>query len=370
MKFEFYTHPVTFCIIRDFYATDEVQLIHDELDQLEPHFGGAEKTGTARNIRGNPKKHNRGVFLDDFYGNEKNASSILKLNRKTFSPEVKYELAKGNWFFKYLDRTNHDSTLVSMYRQGHYYHAHEDQSFITAIYYTWKEPKAFEGGDIFFENFQVPITNNCLLVFPSNTKHTVTKVAKGSGRYAISQFISYERPPHPRPSIRRFTNFLSVIDFDTVWSIINKEKMEAQSGQSLEGARKFGFLNLDNEPFFTNYLVEKIKRAVDLPNLHMDRVYANGQVFGQDGSFHQDNERPGTFTFLLYMNKVNDLDKWGGETQFKFYDDQLTVFQPETNSALLFDSTLWHRGLGPSRHIDEMRITIAWKFTFTETVDR
>ena len=368
MKFEFYTHPVTFCIIRDFYAADEVQLIHDELDQLDRHLGGAEKTGTAHNIHGSPKKHNRGVFLDDFYGKERNASSILKLNRKTFSPEVKYELAKGNWFFKYLDRTNHDSTLVSMYRQGHYYHAHEDQSFITAIYYTWKEPKAFEGGDLFLEDFQVPITNNCLLVFPSNTKHTVSKVTKGSGRYAISQFISYERP-FPRPNIRRYANFLSIQEFDRVWSIINDSKTWTQDGISREGTRKFGHLDLIHEPYFSEYLVSKIRRETDM-NARLDRVYANGQVFGQDGSFHQDNERPNTFTFLLYMNKVNDVDNWGGETQFKFYDDQLTVFQPETNSALLFDSTLWHRGLGPSRHIDDMRVTIAWKFTLSETVVR
>ena len=114
MEFEFHTHPVTFCIIRNFYSEDEIGLVHEELERLEPHFGGAEKTGTARNVQGSPKKHNRGIFLDDHHGN----SIILKLNRKLFSPEVKYELKKGNWFFKYLDRTNHDSTLVSKEKGG------------------------------------------------------------------------------------------------------------------------------------------------------------------------------------------------------------------------------------------------------------
>lgn len=360
MDFEFFTNPVTFCLIRNFYSADEVQLIHEELDRLDPHFGGAEKTGTARNVQGNPKKQNRGVFLEDHYKN-RDESSILKLNRKVFSPEVKYELQKGNWFFKYLDRTNHDSTLVSQYRQGHYYHAHEDQSFITAIYYTWKEPKAFEGGDLYLGDFKVPIENNCMLVFPSNTKHTVSQVTQGAGRYAVSQFISYERP-FPRPNIQRFINFLSVTEFDKVWSIIDKAESWTQKGTSREGTQSFGYLNLVHEPYFTEFLAEKIRRATNM-NLRLDRVYANGQMFGQDGSFHQDSELPSTFTFLLYMNRIDNLEKWGGETQFRFYDDQLTVFQPETNSALLFDSTIWHRGLGPTRHVDEMRITVAWKFT-------
>jgi predicted 2-oxoglutarate/Fe(II)-dependent dioxygenase YbiX len=361
MKFEFYTEPVTFCIIRNFYSDDEVQIIHEELDCLDPYLGGAEKTGTAHTVQGAPKKQNKGVFLDDFYKQERDASAILKLNRKVFHPEVKYELQKGNWFFKYLERTKHDSTLVSRYSQGHYYHSHEDQSFMTAIYYTWKEPKAFEGGDLFFEDFQVPIDNNCMLVFPSNTNHTVSKITKGSGRYAISQFISYEKPIS-RPNIRRLINFLTVTEFDRAWSIINNSRTWGQNGTSVEGTRKFGFLNLNQESYFSEYLTGKIRQATDM-NLRLDRVYANGQVFGQDGSFHQDSELPDTFTFLIYMNKIEDLDKWGGETQFKFYDDQLITFQPETNSALLFDSTLWHRGLGPSRHVDEMRVTVAWKFT-------
>lgn len=361
MEFQFFNNPVTFCLIRNFYTDDEVQLIHEELHGLESYLSGSERTGAAMNVKGNPKKKNRGIFLDDHYIRNRDESPILKLNRKVFSPEVKYELQKGNWFFKYLDRTNHDSTLVSQYRQGNYYHIHEDQSFITAIYYTWKEPKAFEGGDLYFGDFKVPIENNCMLIFPSNTKHSVSEVTWGSGRYAISQFISYERP-NPRPNIQRFVNFLSVTEFDKVWSIIDKAESWTQKGTSREGTQSFGYLNLAHEPYFTEYLVERISRATDM-KLRLDRVYANGQMFGQDGSFHRDSELPNTFTFLLYMNKIDNLEKWGGETQFRFYDDQLTVFQPETNSALMFDSTIWHRGLGPTRHVDEMRITVAWKFT-------
>ena len=374
MKYKFYESPVTFCIISDFYSDDEVQLIHEELDRLDPHLGGAEKTGTAHNVQGGPKKKNKGLFLNDFYGLEERRSSILNLNRKLFDSKIQNELQKGNWFFKYIERTKHDSTLVSRYSQGDYYYSHVDESFITAIYYTWKEPKAFEGGDIFFGDFQVPIENNCFLIFPSCTEHSVSAITKGSGRYAITQFINYERPPLPQPNIRRFTNFLTVNEFDKAWSLVNNSMEWSNIGTSDadpppgKKTGKFGFLNLLNVPFFTDHLVKKICQTVGM-NLQLGRVYANGQVFGQDGGFHQDQENApdgNFFTFLVYMNKVEDVDAWGGETQFKFYDDKLTVYQPETNSALLFDSTLWHRGLGPSRFVDEMRVTIAWKFKLVE----
>ena len=34
MEFEFHTHPVTFCIIRNFYSEDEIGLVHEELERL------------------------------------------------------------------------------------------------------------------------------------------------------------------------------------------------------------------------------------------------------------------------------------------------------------------------------------------------
>jgi Rps23 Pro-64 3,4-dihydroxylase Tpa1-like proline 4-hydroxylase len=360
MKYAFYTQPVAFCIIYDYYTEDEVEIVHDELETLEKYLGLPVETGTAFNVLGKPKKENRGLFLDTHY-RDKEQSAILTLNKKLFSPEVLHEVKNGHWFFRYLDDAQDYTTLVSLYKQGGYYHSHVDKSFLTAIYYTWKEPKTFEGGDICFGDFRVPVENNCLVIFPSNTEHKVTKVTQGSGRYAITQFINLVKQM-PRPDIQRFTNFLTVGEFEEVWSVINASDRWTQNGKSQEGTRKFGYLNLIDRPFFAEYLLNKI-RNVTKRNFKLDRVYANGQVFGQNGSFHQDNIAQNTFTFLLYMNKVTDLDNWGGETQFRFYDDQLISFQPETNSALLFDSRLWHRGLGPNKNIDDMRITIAWKLS-------
>jgi 2OG-Fe(II) oxygenase superfamily len=357
MEYYFYDEPVTFAIIKNFYNLDDVEDIHLELDSLKKHLGGPEITGTARGVTGVPKKDNQGIFLDNFYKGHRDDSSILKLNRKVFTPEVKYELKKGSWFFKYIEDTLHDTTLVSYYKQGDYYKSHEDKSFITAIYYTWKTN--FEGGDLYFGDFKVPIENNCLLIFPSKTEHRVSEVTQGEGRWALTQFISMTKEPHKQPEIDNYLNFLDVNDFNKI--LIQNSKNWELGGKSKKNGKKFWYLDLTSDPFYSDYLKRKIEETVK-GRLELLRVYANGQTFGQDGEFHQDAQEPGHYTFILYTNLVDKIDSWGGETQFKI-DNFLRSYQPVTNSALFFNSTIFHRGLGPSRDAgDAMRVTIAWKF--------
>jgi Rps23 Pro-64 3,4-dihydroxylase Tpa1-like proline 4-hydroxylase len=360
MKFRYFSEPISFCIIRNFYSEDEIRTIYEELNSLEPRFQDGAETGTAQTVTGDPKKSNRGIFLDDFYGENRGKSAILTLNRKVFSPEVMYELEKKSWIFKFLKRLNHDSTLLSLYKDGDYYRIHEDESFFTAIYYTWKEPKTFEGGDLYFGDFKVPIKNNSLLIFPSNTEHEVKKV-RGHGRYAISQFISnIPKLVHARP-FDKYPNFLSVVDFGKVKSILQEGHWDLR-GKSFDNGLEFWFMDLSGNPYFSEYLNRKISETSNL-KLKLMRVYANGQTFGQNGSFHQDSEDENAVTAVLYMNEIDEsvLDEWGGETQFKF-NDSIVSNQPLANSLIVFKSNIFHRGLAPSRFCPDMRVTIAWKF--------
>lgn len=353
---EIYTSPVTFCIIRNFYTQDELELLGPELEKLKPHFGGPEQTGTAHDMLGNVKKNNRGIFL-------KNDHPICKLNRKVVRPELIHDLAKENWFFNYIKHCNQDNTLVSYYEDSGHYKSHTDSSIVTAIVYYWKEPKMFHGGDICFGDFVVPLTNNCLLIFPSCTEHRVTPLT-GSGRYAITQFISrVEEPPRQIEPIKRFTNILTVNEFNKAKKIIENGNWTSggYSGNPISQI-KFLYMDLMNNSFFSNELFEKIQNLVGV-KLHLDRVYANGQWHGLDGSWHQDNQDPSAWTFLLYLNEIPDceLDKYEGTTDFKETDCAFKSILPVSNSGLLFMSNLFHRGKSPSRFYHDMRVTIAWK---------
>jgi len=66
----------------------------------------------------------------------------------------------------------------------------------------------------------------------------------------------------------------------------------------------------------------------------------------------------------LHVEDISgELVELGGRYCQAMSDEGFLSFVPVTNSALLFDSRLWHRGMGPSRVVDGMRITVAWKLS-------
>lgn len=355
MRYTFYNDPVQFCVIKDYYTDDEVDSIKSELSSLSKHLNEPSLTGSARGFSGEIRKNNKGLFLNDFYRNHRD-SSILTLGEKLFGG-VAWDLAKEHWFYKYLENA-HSATLVSYYENGSYYKPHRDTSLMTAIYYIWDEPKPFEGGDIYFGDFKVPIENNSLLIFPSITQHEV-KPVKGDGRWAISQFVKMRNIDEQ--VIFHYPSIFSVTDFKNIQNIVSSGQWEYK-GRSLEGKPLFWHYELENNKYFTNYLKERIEQATGRKFSNLYRVYANGQAHGQDGEYHQDDTNPRAWTFLLYTNDIDEdiIEKWGGETHFKL-PTGITSVLPVTNLAILFKSNIWHRGMGPSRHVDDLRITIAWK---------
>lgn len=189
-KFTFFTEPVPHCVVHDYYTQQELDLLWTELDFLKGKLLPPEQTGTAVGQNGKPKKRNRGAFIDDLY-TKRELSNILQLNRKIGNVEIIQKILGQHWFYNYLKPSDRlkDRTLVSYYEDGDYYEPHTDSATVTVISYHWKEPKPFEGGDLYFGDYKVPLENNCLLIFPSCTEHEV-KPVKGSGRYAVTQFIT------------------------------------------------------------------------------------------------------------------------------------------------------------------------------------
>lgn len=78
-------------------------------------------------------------------------------------------------------------------------------------------------------------------------------------------------------------------------------------------------MTLTDDPFFSTHLKSKIEAASN-HKFAVQRVYANGQTFGQDGTFHQDDKNDESYTFCLYTNKqitAETADDIGGEFIFK-----------------------------------------------------
>lgn len=135
-------------------------------------------------------------------------------------------------------------------------------------------------------------------------------------------------------------------------------------GTSSEGqTMKFWYMDLMDEPLFTETILGKIRRETQVDWI-LDRVYANGQTHGLSGSIHQDveNGEPGKHYTLLYYPNSEWNPEWGGYTVFTTTDGVITRY-PTPNSMVFFDSTIPHAGLEPTRHCPELRVTIAFKLS-------
>lgn len=187
--------PFEYIIIDNTYTEEELRLIFLELDfwAVSGNLMGPKHTGTAKWEDGQPKKHNKGVFLDDVYV-ERKYSNVLKFNRKIYE----IQLNEPSIILNHLRESNQDYTLVSYYENEAHYSSHVDNSTLTAMTYLYKQPKVFEGGDLILTEYGYAFEPwfNRTYIMPGVAEHEVTEVkmraedcGKGLGRYCISNFI-------------------------------------------------------------------------------------------------------------------------------------------------------------------------------------
>lgn len=132
------------------------------------------------------------------------------------------------------------------------------------------------------------------------------------------------------------------------------------SGWSVETpeTRLFWYKDLSYSDTIKNIFKYKIETFLG-KLIEVSRVYANGQAHGQCGQFHQDT--PGCDYSLVYYLHQDWKPEYGGHLMIK-QGDQVHSYWPESNSAIVFDSNLWHCPLEPTIYCKEQRLSIAFKF--------
>ena len=182
-------------IIDNLYCDESYDSMLEELVSLKPQLIDPVPELSGQHPDGSFKKINKSIFLDDIYQNRSD-SCILTENRKLFSDEVVYKLIESHKFFKYLDISNSDSTLVSYYTNNGRYDKHLDLAVLTSLTWLYQEPKGFTGGDLIIEDMiKIECIKNRTVVFPSILEHQVEPVYtlnNSNGRYTISQFITLD----------------------------------------------------------------------------------------------------------------------------------------------------------------------------------
>ena len=192
--------PFPYILIDNFYNSEELELIWEELNflcypnKLQPPT----QTHSAVDSEGKCLKQNSSIFLEQVYS-DRNASSILNVNRKIFNHFEEVFENSPSWFFNTFS-CNHDYTLISYYENSNHYKKHPDLAFVTMLTWFFKEPKSFCGGDLNFycgdQVVPVDLKNNRCVIFPSSIEHSVEKVYmdenmcnKKLGRFCMTQFF-------------------------------------------------------------------------------------------------------------------------------------------------------------------------------------
>jgi Rps23 Pro-64 3,4-dihydroxylase Tpa1-like proline 4-hydroxylase len=185
--------PFPHLIIENFYSEDELKLIWQELDFLT----SANKLIPA-NLDGSTKNSNAlSVSIDNVY-KDLRYSNISFVNQKILSSEIKDAFLSLNEFFGHITMVNNMVIKLKYYENGHNYHKHKDRARFTGINYLYKEPKKFEGGDLYFDdhNYKVELKNNMFILFMGCLPHSVTPIQlnensyiTGNGKYSITSFL-------------------------------------------------------------------------------------------------------------------------------------------------------------------------------------
>lgn len=192
----------SFVLFNDVYNKKDFDYIWEEITFLshEEKMSGEKSTSGALDATTlAPLKNNRGIWLEEVYSNRKysNYFNVYKKPliecRDILKSYIEYDYNLNAYF-----KTVKDCTLLSYYENGDEYKKHNDFSSYTFIYWTFKEPKKFRGGNLRFDdiNYDVEVNNNMAILFPSWANHSVIKVEidpeyqnKGFGRFAFSTFL-------------------------------------------------------------------------------------------------------------------------------------------------------------------------------------
>ena len=156
-------------------------------------------------------------------------------------------------------------------------------------------------------------------------------------------------------------SFLSDDDLKRINMIIDSKTWTFghQSTPTNINISPFWTVDLIKEPFFTEYLKCKIEEHLHIKTI-LNMVYLNGQTYGQNGTFHQDDPRENAYTFCLYLNGDENTD---GSIIIKIPGDKrMIAVEPIHNRAIYFPSNYFHKGDAFNRFHPGLRVCVAWKF--------
>ena len=162
-----------------------------------------------------------------------------------------------------------------------------------------------------------------------------------------------------------YHNLFPVQDCWKIIEYLNRPQWAFGHGSTnYESDTPFWVMNLNNETFFTDYLLNIIQEKTK-EKFSLERVYANGHMFGTQGQPHQDSLESNARTFLFYANDNWSID-WSGKTVFLLNKSEQHYELPTPNKGVIFPGRMFHYAEQTTRKFTGLRITVAWKLYLEE----
>lgn len=193
--------------VEDVFEPEALEKIDQELYFYKDNLFGVEELLAGYNSDKEYVKSAKGFFLDAVYRPEAmpRLSYIVRGLEAVFSSEVFnqaiHELGKSQIIARMP--VNSIGHLISYYENNDYYHAHIDTSRMTSLFWYYREPKSYKGGNLRFHHeeeaepeMMIESKKNCLVMFPSIYFHSVEKIEmindSKDGRFTVSTFFNYD----------------------------------------------------------------------------------------------------------------------------------------------------------------------------------
>lgn len=215
MKYEIDRNPFFHIIIHDVFSEEENKKIFDEAIKNKKLFKAATIfSGMDKKFRDNKVAYYDQIYLD----NRKNSTLIVN-TEKLFQQDVKFRevLSSSPPPFYDFGSTNFHETQVSRYgdkQEKYHWHVDRYTNFtrtISIVYYFFKEPRKWSGGEFQFTNSpiykgkileekanikSIIPENNMMVVFAGNYPHQVlpTKSPRkfDEGRFSMNCWIGIQ----------------------------------------------------------------------------------------------------------------------------------------------------------------------------------
>jgi hypothetical protein len=196
MELTFHEEPFKHITVKNVLSSDELDLIWQEVRFLSSPEK-LNRPGIDHGAGGlGGYTNSRAAILEAIYARPQ-VSDIISIITDVTRTLGKNAADKWKCFTR-ARNLSEISTKLRYYHDGDEYQTHTDSSQeYLMFFYLHKEPKSFEGGELYFEeyDYEFKALNNTAIFMPSYVDHAVKRVKiaendywSGRGRYAITQF--------------------------------------------------------------------------------------------------------------------------------------------------------------------------------------